>query len=79
MYIVDKYKINLYSLGNRLEKLAKGSLFYLFLKLVQINYTFSDNGVTSCNLSFHLDRPITCKTVKYIVQSYKSSVLISKD
>jgi hypothetical protein len=28
---------------NRLEKLAKGSLFYLFLKLVQINFIFSDN------------------------------------
>ena len=26
-----------------LEKLARGSLFYLFLKLVQINYKFSDN------------------------------------
>ena len=36
-------KINLYSLRNRLEKFAKGSLFYLFLKLVQINYVFSDN------------------------------------
>jgi hypothetical protein len=36
-------KINLYSLRNRLEKLAKGSLFYLFLKLVQINFIFSDN------------------------------------
>ena len=43
MYIVVKYKINLHSLRNRLEKLDKGSFFYLFLKLVQINYIFSDN------------------------------------
>ena len=43
MYIVVEYKINLHSLRNRLEKLAKGSLFYLFIKLVQINYIFFDN------------------------------------
>jgi hypothetical protein len=36
-------KINLLSLQNRIEKLAKCSLFYLSLKLVQINYIFSDN------------------------------------
>jgi hypothetical protein len=42
-YIVVKYKIHLYSLRNRPEKLAKGSLFCLFLKLVQINFIFSDN------------------------------------
>jgi hypothetical protein len=33
----------LYSLQNRPEKLAKGSLFCLFLKLVQINFIFTDN------------------------------------
>jgi hypothetical protein len=33
----------LYSLRNRPEKLAKGSLFCLFLKLVQINFIFTDN------------------------------------
>ena len=33
----------LYSLRNRLEKLTKSSLFYLFLQLVNINYIFSDN------------------------------------
>jgi len=42
-YIVVKYKIYLHSLGEMLEKLARGSIFYLFLKLVQINYIFSDN------------------------------------
>jgi hypothetical protein len=36
-------KINLHSLRNRLQKLAKYSFFYLFLKLLQINYIFSDN------------------------------------
>jgi hypothetical protein len=41
--IVVKYKINLYSLQNRPEKLAEGSLFCLFLKLVQINFIFTDN------------------------------------
>jgi len=30
MYVVVKYKINLQSLRNRLEKLAKDSLFYFF-------------------------------------------------
>ena len=39
----QSYKHNLCSLRNRLEKLAKCSLFYLFLKLVQINFIFSDN------------------------------------
>jgi hypothetical protein len=43
MYIVVKYQIHLYSLRNRPEKLAKGSLFCLFLKLVQINFIFTDN------------------------------------
>jgi hypothetical protein len=43
MYIVVKYKIHLYSLQNRPEKLAKGSLFCLFLKLVQINFIFTVN------------------------------------
>ena len=33
----------MYSLRNRPEKLAKGSLFCLFLKLVQINFIFTDN------------------------------------
>jgi hypothetical protein len=28
---------------HRLEKLTKDSLFYLFLKLIQINYIFYDN------------------------------------
>ena len=43
MYIVVKYKIHLYSLRNNPEKLAKGSLFCPFLKLVQINFIFTDN------------------------------------
>jgi hypothetical protein len=38
-----QYKIHLYSLRNRPEKLAKGSLFCLFLKFVQINFIFTDN------------------------------------
>jgi hypothetical protein len=33
----------LHSLRNMLEKLAKGSLFYPFLKLVEINFKFPDN------------------------------------
>jgi hypothetical protein len=43
VYIVVKYKYHLYSLRNRPEKLAEGSLFCLFLKLVQINCIFTDN------------------------------------
>jgi hypothetical protein len=38
-----KYKMHLHSLRNRTEKLAKGSPFYLFIYLVQINYIFSNN------------------------------------
>ena len=34
------------TMGNRPEKLAKGLLFYLFLKLIQINLIFSDNIYT---------------------------------
>ena len=33
----------MYSLRNRPEKLAQGLLFCLFLKLVQINFIFTDN------------------------------------
>jgi hypothetical protein len=42
-YLQVKYNIHLYSLRNKPEKLAKGSLFCLFLKLVQINFIFTDN------------------------------------
>jgi hypothetical protein len=42
MHIVGKYIIHLHSLGNRTEKLTKGSLVYLFLKLIQIYFIFSD-------------------------------------
>ena len=38
-----KYKFHLHSLRNMLEKLSEGSFFCLFLKLVQINYIFSDD------------------------------------
>jgi hypothetical protein len=36
-------KISIENLRNRREKLNKGSVFYLFLKLIQINYIFSGN------------------------------------
>ena len=36
-------QILLYSLLNRPEKFEKGSLYNLFLKIVKINYIFSDN------------------------------------
>ena len=42
-FLTLQHKINLHSLRNRLEKLAKCSFFYLFLKLLQINFIFSDN------------------------------------
>ena len=35
----DMKFIHLHPLRDRLEKLAKGSIFYLFLKLLQINFT----------------------------------------
>jgi hypothetical protein len=40
VFFVVRYKIHL---RNRPEKLAEGSLFCLFLKLVQINFIFTDN------------------------------------
>jgi len=43
MYIVGKYKICLHLLQNRTEKFTKGSFFYMFLKLIQINNIFSNN------------------------------------
>ena len=43
-YIFGKYKMPLYMLRNRTEKISKGSLcFYLFLKFIQINFIFSNN------------------------------------
>jgi len=39
-YIVYESKVNLHSQSCRCQK---GSLFYLFLKLVQTNFVFSDN------------------------------------
>ena len=42
-YLVVQYKINLHSLRNLLEKLVKGSFFYLFLKLAQINCILANN------------------------------------
>jgi hypothetical protein len=36
MSIVVKYQINLHSLRNKLEKISKGSLIYLFLKLARV-------------------------------------------
>jgi hypothetical protein len=41
-YIAVKYKIDLHSLRNKLEKITKGSLFYLFIKFVRISYICSD-------------------------------------
>ena len=41
--LINLKKDNLHSLLNRIEKLAKDSPFYLFLKLVQINMILSDN------------------------------------
>jgi hypothetical protein len=39
-----KYKVHLTRLRNSPEKLTKGRLVYLFLKVVQVNFIFSDNG-----------------------------------
>ena len=38
---------------NRTEKLAKDSIFYLFLKFVQINYIFSNNVKTMIYKTLH--------------------------
>ena len=43
MCIVGKYKIYLHSPRNRKDKLASGSIFVLFLKLLQTNLIFDDN------------------------------------
>jgi hypothetical protein len=52
-YIVVKYKIHLYSLRNRHEKLAEGSLFWLFLKLVQINSEIFTSSVVRISVLVH--------------------------
>jgi hypothetical protein len=36
-------EVDMHSLENRQEKLTNDSLFYMFLKLVEINHIFSDN------------------------------------
>lgn len=52
-YIVSKCKINLHSTGNRPENLTKKSLFYLLLKLVQINFILFNNArILYISLSF---------------------------
>jgi hypothetical protein len=56
---VVKYKIHLYSLRNRPEKLAEGSLFCLFLKLVQINFIFTDNVRMLYSITLLLTKPHT--------------------
>jgi len=43
MYIVYKYKSNFYSPQNRKEMLSIDLLFFLFLKLMQINVIFANN------------------------------------
>jgi hypothetical protein len=43
MYIVGKYNKHLCLLQNMTEMLPKDSLFYLSLKIVQINYIFFNN------------------------------------
>ena len=53
--IFVEYNLNLHSLQNRLEKLTKGLLFYLFLKLVQMIFLFSPQCVYIIYLLFLLD------------------------
>ena len=62
MYNVGKYQIHLHLLRNRTEKLAR-LLFYLFLKLVQINYIFSDN-VCTCMYIVYLFTQGQCYTMQ---------------
>jgi hypothetical protein len=65
----------LYSLWNRPEKLTKGLLFCLFLKLVQINFIFTDN-VHILYISWLLVVRVTLVPVSYLsapssVHSYR--------
>ena len=53
----------MHSLRNRLKKLVKGSLFYLFLNLVQINCIFSDIYIYTLKwigcisyINYHMER-----------------------
>jgi len=61
-----KNKIYLHLLRNRLWKLAKGSLFYLFLKLVQINYIFSNNVHILYMYQYWIDVSYVLCYIKYI-------------
>ena len=46
--IENKCKMYMFSLWNRPEKLVKGSLFFLFIKLLQINFISADNVHIYC-------------------------------
>jgi hypothetical protein len=69
---------NLYSLRNRHEKLAEGSLFCLFLKLVQINFIFTDNVrilyIYPAISTFSVQ---ICYTNKFLPYSYQTNKLFS--
>ena len=56
----------MHSLRNRTEKLIKGSLFYLFLKLGQINYILS-NIVSICYTFWYIHIQYT-----YIIRKHKN-------
>ena len=44
-YIVWKHNIYLYSTQKRKERITLGSLFFLFLKFILINFLFADNCI----------------------------------
>ena len=54
----DTITIHLHLLSNRAEKFARVSLSYMFLKLVQINYIFSDNVCILPTLAQFFCRPV---------------------
>ena len=61
----------MYSLRNRPEKLAEGSLFCLFLKLVQINFIFTDT-VRILYIYIYI-------SVYYLYSSFNDIVAVAKD
>jgi hypothetical protein len=61
---------------NRLQKLAKDWLFYLFLKLVQMNYIFSDNAHMGWLIKFTVILPIHVNTQNIFWLPWIISILI---
>jgi hypothetical protein len=64
MYIIGKYQYHLHSVSAKIaEKLTKGSLAYLFLKLEQIISIFIDNE-SILSIYINTSQSANCEIIK---------------